>query len=134
VEEEGFGAVLVIAKHGPYSASATVESAAVRVYYSTASGSSTPDAALYASRKTDVTWQGAYREDPSDGAYARVSQELGELPRLPPSGLEKREVQLFVKNSRGLLPAPTPPSQESDPGIDAIEAVVSYRPCWIGRI
>jgi hypothetical protein len=133
IEASGFG-FAIQALNAASTEEIELTNLKVTVTFTYSTGSLPTDSVIYASRSAAVRWDGAYREDTSDGAYARVSQELGELPRLPPSGLEKREVQLFVKNSRGLLPAPTPPSQETDPGIDAIEAVVSYRPCWIGRI
>lgn len=107
----------------------------VTVYYSLSLTSLPVDAVLYDDRQTAVTWQGAFREDTTSTAYARVSEETGDLCRLPPSGLEERPVQLFVKNSRGLLASPsTNEAGEPDSGIDAIEAVVSYRPCYVGRI
>lgn len=107
----------------------------VTVYYSLSIFSLPVDAVLYDDRSASLTWQGAYREDTTSTANARISEETGDLVRLPPSGLEQRPVQLFVKNSRGLLASPaTNETGEGDPGIDAIKAVVSYRPAWIGRI
>lgn len=105
-------------------------------YFSFSTTALPVDAVLYAERSTEVQWQGAYREDPHSGAYARISEETGALPRLPPSGLEQRPVQLLAKQSRGLLPSATPPAQEADTdgNEDLIVAQVAYRPCWIGRI
>jgi uncharacterized protein (DUF433 family) len=107
----------------------------VTVYYSVSVSSLPVDAVLYDDGQAALTWQGAFREDRTTTAYARISEETGDLVRLPPSGLEERPVQLFVKNSRGLLPSPsTNEAGEADSGIDTIKAVVSYRPAWIGRV
>lgn len=100
----------------------------VRVYYSFSSGAITEDAVLYSTRVTAVRYDGSFRADTTSSAYVRVSEELGELFRLPPSGLEKRPVELWVKNSRGLL------GQTTDLGIDKIKATITYRPCFLGRI
>lgn len=106
----------------------------IKVYYSIGATAITQDAVLYSGRITEVRAEGCYREDPTTTAYARVSEETGDLPRIPPSGLEARAVELFVKNSRGLLanPALNEPG-EQDPGIDKIQAQVIYRPCYLGR-
>jgi hypothetical protein len=100
----------------------------IRVYYSIGGGSVLEDAVLYSERLSQVSYDGAYREDTATGAYVRVSEETGELFRLPTSGLEGRAVELLVKNSRGLL------GQTPDVGIDKIKAQVFYRPCFLGRI
>jgi hypothetical protein len=106
----------------------------MRIYYSFSSSSPAVDGVLYADRHALVSFRGSYREDTVSESYVAVSEETGDLMRLPPSGLEGRYVELLVKNSRGLLPSPaTNEDGESDPAIDAIEAVVSYRPCYLGR-
>ena len=46
-----------------------------------------------------------------------------------------QEVELFLKNTRGLLPGPAGEVTEPDVGpSDKIQAQVFYRPCYIGRI
>lgn len=100
----------------------------LRVYYSYSASALPEDAVLYSERSSEIRFDGCYREDTTSGAYVRVSEETGDLPRLPPSGLEGRPVELFLKNSRGELDG------AGDPGIDAIQAQVIYRPCYIGRI
>lgn len=100
---------------------------AVTVYYNLAGGVTAEDAVVYAERKLEVRFDGSYREDEGTEAYARISEETGDLARMPPSGIENKEVQLWLKPTRGLF-------DDVDPGIDAVTAQVIYRPCYIGRI
>lgn len=106
----------------------------VTVYYIVSETSVTEDAVLYSERVSEMRFDGAYREDTSTSAYTSVSEITGDLARIPPSGLEARAVQLFIKNSRGLLSGPSGEPPEQDAGIDAIQAQVHYRPAYIGRI
>jgi hypothetical protein len=53
---------------------------------------------------------------------------IGDLPRLPPSGLEARPVQLFVKPLRS-----DSSYDGSDPGVDAFTVQPYYRPCYMFR-
>jgi len=105
----------------------------IRVYYSFSASAVVEDAVIYSGRTAQVTSGGSYRT--ATTSYACVSEETGDLPRLPPSGIENRPCQLFVKNSRGLLPEPgSLTAGEADTGIDKIQAQAFYRPCYIGRI
>lgn len=135
INATNFGVAFWVLKEGSPATVWINAGVVVTVYYSLNLTSLPVDAVLYADRQTAVTWQGAFREDTTSTAYARISEETGDLCRLPPSGLEGRPVQLFVKNSRGLLASPsTNEAGEPDSGIDTIKAVVSYRPCYISRI
>ncbi len=49
----------------------------------------------------------------------------GELPRIPPAGLEGRTCEVFIKGSRGDF------GQLPDNGVDDISARVTYRPSWL---
>lgn len=60
--------------------------------------------------------------------YIRRGQAIGDLPRIPPSGLEGRAVELFVKPSRSDL------ANFTDNGLDSFTAQVIYRPCYLSRI
>jgi hypothetical protein len=135
INASNFG-VGFVAESGP--AEIIVQTASpvtVRVYYSIGASTITQDAVLFSERKTEIRTEGSYREDTASTTYARVSEETGALPRLPPSGFEKRPALLFVKNSRALLTTPgASESGEQDTGIDKIQAQVFYRPCYIGRI
>lgn len=59
------------------------------------------DAVIYANRTLELRTEGAYRVDVGGTAYGPVSHVVGSLPRIPPSGLESRTVQTFLKSSRG---------------------------------
>jgi hypothetical protein len=83
------------------------------------------DAALFGSRQTELRTEGHYREDAASGAYVPVSATLGDLPRLPPSGLESRPVELLVKPTRGDL------ATLADSGLDGFTTQVKYRPSFL---
>ncbi len=117
------------------SGSFAVDTVTIRVFYSIGATTITQDAVLYANRNSEIRGEGSYREDVTAAAYAQVSEQTGDLPRIPPSGMEQRPVQLLIKPSRGLLPEPGSRSAgEADPAIDKLQAQVFYRPCYIGRI
>lgn len=84
-----------------------------------------PDAVVYASQSAELRTEGMFREDATGTAYGPVSLVGGDLPRLPPSGLEGRKVELFLKGSRGDL------DQLPDTGVDDVSARVFYRPAWL---
>jgi hypothetical protein len=106
----------------------------ITIYYTFAGSAVLADSVLFASRASELRFDGAYREDLTTASYVRMSEETGDLPRLPPSGMENRVCQLLVKQSRGLLPAPGGQPVEADPAIDKIQAQIFYRPCYLGRI
>lgn len=91
-------------------------------------GSDPPTAVVDANDVTEVRSEGAFVG--SSGVYSPANVMVGDLPRIPPSGMEGRAAELFVKPSRGQFGAgPTP----NDPGIDSLKAQVIYRPCWLSR-
>lgn len=114
----------------------TLPAAKIKVYYSLGTISLEADAVIYANRVSEFRTEGGYREDPATEDYVRLSEENGDLVRLPTSGLEGRAVELLVKPSRGLLPEVTSsvPGSEPDGGIDKFTVQVKYRPCYLGRI
>jgi hypothetical protein len=81
---------------------------------------------VYASHTAEVRHDGIFRT-PDGTVYGPVSQVLGDLPRLPPSGNEARPVQVFAKPSRGDFDALT------DDGLDDLSVTVVYRPCYLSR-
>jgi hypothetical protein len=127
INAAGFGIGLKIVNHSGEPVTAAVIVVEVTVYYAFSASAVTQDAVLYADRETQLRTDGAFRESPATPSYAPVTECLGDLPRLPPSGLEGRLVELFVKNSRGEI-------NDLDEGRDSIAAKVFYRPCYLGRI
>lgn len=107
------------------------------VTYSFGTVGTAEDAIIYANKKAEVRTDGSYREASASSALSRISGELGDLARIPPSGIENRPVQLFVKQSREQLPkgsgGETVPGT-ADVGTDKLKAQIFYRPCWIGRV
>ena len=83
------------------------------------------DAVLYPNRSAQLRSDGAIRQDTGGTSYASVDTAYGAIPRLPPSGLENRKVELYVKASRGNF------DQDPDFGIDDVSAQVFYRPAWL---
>lgn len=95
----------------------------VTVYYTFASGFTVAqDASVFANQSTELRWDGMYRA--AVGVYGPANTPVGDLPRLPPSGLEGRPVQLFVKPSRGDL------NVLPDSGLDGMTVKVVYRPVY----
>jgi hypothetical protein len=82
------------------------------------------DAVLYASKTAELRTEGCWRSD-ANNVYGRESNVLGDLPRLPPSGLEGRTLQVFLKESRGNL------ANEPDAGIDDMSCRLYYRPSYL---
>jgi hypothetical protein len=116
-----------------------VTSVQIKIYYSFAGTTYVEDAVVYHGQHAELRSDGAFRanNEGSGGAYGRVSEETGDLPRLPPSGIENRPVQVFVKQSRGLMPEPGSgeTSGELDAGAtDNLKVKIVYRPCYLGRI
>lgn len=99
--------------------------ACTRTYDSFTAWVPTLDAVMFASQSAQLTTDGMFREDSAGVAYGPVSPKSGSLPRLPPSGLEGRKVELFLKGSRGDF------DQVPDSGIDDISAQAFYRPSWL---
>jgi hypothetical protein len=82
------------------------------------------DATLFANRSAELRTEGMFRQDTTGTAYG-PAPHVGDLPRIPPSGLENRKVELFLKASRGDF------DQIADSAIDDLSARVSYRPTWL---
>jgi hypothetical protein len=129
INEVGFGVAIWVEDLSAKGALYLLRSPVVTVYWAFAGVSYQEDAVLYSERLAQARFDGSWREDTTTTAYAPISEATGDLFRLPPSGLEGRAAELFVKNSQGLLvPA------AGDPGKDKLQAQVFYRPCYLGRI
>ncbi len=99
----------------------------VTVYYTFASGFSVAaDAVVYASQTSELRWNGMYRS-PGSSVYGPISVTTGDLPRLPPGGMENRPCRLLLKPTRGDL------NVLADAGLDAFTVTVAYRPTWLFR-
>lgn len=77
--------------------------------------------------RLNLRWDGVSRSIAGGAVFPPVGLPGGDLPRIPPSGLEGRAVQLFTKPSRGDL------QTAADSGLDAYSVQVSYRPSYIHR-
>lgn len=84
------------------------------------------DAVLYAGRSAELAWDGLNRKNSTGIAFGPVSHTSGDLPRLPPSGLEGRPVELFLKGTRGDLDQLPDPSAS-----DGLTARVFVRPTFL---
>jgi hypothetical protein len=100
----------------------------VIVYYAISAVAVQQDAVIFASRESQIRYDGSYREDKESTAMVRIAEETGDLFRIPPSGIEKSPVELLLKGSHGDF------REEPDDQIDKMKAQVFYRPCYIGRI
>ena len=126
INNSGFGvAISVIANQG-VAAVASVDAVRITVYYTLASGFTVAaDAVLAASKTVELRTDGMYRQGGGGTIYGPVSEVIGDLPRVPPSGLESRTLQVFLKASRGEF------NQEPDSAIDDLSAQIIYRPSFL---
>jgi hypothetical protein len=85
----------------------------------------TTDAAIFASQSAELSTTRMLREDSTGAAYSPISTVTGDLPRLPPAGMEGRTTEVMVKASRGDF------DTSPDSGIDDISTRVYYRPSWL---
>ena len=96
------------------------------VYYSLGTGFLvSQDAVIYASSTAEVRYDQMIREAPGGTVYGPVSNVVGDLARLPASGLENRPCQVFVKPTRGDF------NTVPDSGLDSFTVQPLYRPAWI---
>lgn len=84
-----------------------------------------PDAAVFASRTTELSTWNITRENSAGDAYGPTSRVTGDLPRLPAKGIDGRISEVMVKLSRGNL------GDSPDSGIDDLSAQAYYRPSWL---
>lgn len=86
------------------------------------------DAAIFGSRHAELRTDQNIREEAGGTLYAPMAPPIGDLMRLPPSGLEGRPVELLVKPTRGDF------ESHPDTALDGFTAQVIYRPCYLSRI
>jgi hypothetical protein len=126
INNSGFGFAWSVAAGN--AGSNQVDYMRLQVWYTLASGFTVAqDAVIYANETLELRHDGMFRQGPSAGPYGPVSQVVGDLARIPPSGVEGRPVQIFIKPTRGdgsVLP---------DDGLDGFTVQAIYRPAWIGR-
>lgn len=123
INNSGFGAVLAVNIQGN---DANVYFMHITIYYTLSSGfTAAPDAVIAASGTAELRSDGMYRQGGGGTIYAPVSSVIGDLPRVPPSGLEARTVQVFLKQSRGNF------ANEADSAIDDMSAKLIYRPSYL---
>lgn len=88
------------------------------------------DAVCFGNRSVELRTEGMFREgivtdDAPDAAYGPVSHVVNDLPRVPPSRLEGRDVELFLRPSFG--------DYEDKPEHGSVDYTVDawYRPSWL---
>ncbi len=118
------GGALASGKVGIYDAQ-TNATANTRTYNNFLVTTPTPDAAIFASQSAELSHRAMLREDSTGATYGPISDVIGDLPRLPPAGLDGRTTELVLKASRGDL------DTSPDSGIDDISARAYYRPSWL---
>jgi hypothetical protein len=108
---------------------AQVDAVTIAVYYYVGTGFTEPtDAVVKANRVMEVRTEGAYRQDASGVWSTPIADTVGDLPRLPASGLEARPVELTVRPSQSVLGAAPDPS-----AVGTFTVTPIYRPCWLSR-
>lgn len=132
INAAGFGFVIAAQTGAGGGSSISYIGAPVVTVFFTAGGfSASADAVCYSSRTAELRTEGMYRQDAAGVVEGSIAVVVGDLPRIPPSGLEGRAVELFVKPSRGDI------GQSSlavpDSALDTFTAQVKYRPSWLFR-
>ena len=126
INNSGFGCATYFTVGG--NASHSIDYMQVTVYYTLASGFTVvQDAVVYGSETLEIRYDAHYRQGPSSGPYGAVSQVTGDLARMPPSGMESRPCQIFIKPTRGDL------NTLADAGLDKFTVKPIHRPSWIFR-
>ena len=97
------------------------------VWYTLAAGFTVAQDTVIKASSTAELRTDAMVRDGGSGVYGVESNVVGDMPRIPPSGIENRPCELFVKNSRGDLTN----GQLADSGLDSISAVVKYKPSFL---
>ena len=128
INNSAFGIAFSFSNTTASSQELGVDCIQILVYYTLSSGFTVvKDAVIYANEACQVCYDGMYRQGPSSGPYGVVSQVVGDLARLPPSGMENRPCQVFIKPSRGDM------DTLPDSGLDSFEVQPLYTPAWIFR-
>lgn len=83
------------------------------------------DAVLFASQTARLTHREMLRKAPDGVAFGDIPIPIGDLPRIPVSGPERRPVQVCLKPSRGDFD-----TFADDAWDDGLGAELSYYPCW----
>lgn len=118
-----FGAAL--AANIPDGGAARFNQMKIFVYYTLSGGfTTTPDAVVHASQTAEVRTDGMFREDSTGSVYGQIAETIGDMPRIPASGMEETPVELFVKPSRGDFDG------RPDSGLDGFITQVIYRPVY----
>lgn len=126
INGSGFGMAVNITSFS--SGTFSVESALVDVFYSLGTGFFVAtDAVCYGGGGTvEARNDGAFRNAGSGSTvYGRVSRIIGDLPRIPPSGLENRPTELFLRPSRGDF------GTGADTSLDPLSIQAKYRPSYL---
>lgn len=95
-----------------------------RIYDNFAVWTPALDAVVFANRAAEIRYDQVLRQAQTGDGYGKLVP-TGDLLRLPPSGLENRPVELFVKTSRGDF------DELPDLADDPATVQLRYRPCWL---
>jgi hypothetical protein len=83
------------------------------------------DAVAFAGKTAELRFDGMYRESPSGYAFTQIGTVLGDLFRIPPSGMEGRKTEILIKGSIGDF------EQATDPTNLKLQARLRYRPSYL---
>jgi hypothetical protein len=80
---------------------------------------------INAGKSVELRTEGHFRKASGGTGYDLINAAVGDLPRVPSSGVEGQPVELFVKPSRGDF------DERADVAIDDISVQVFYRPSYL---
>jgi hypothetical protein len=127
VDASNFGIALSYEIDGVVPYSLEVVQVELTVYYFTGTGFPTDqDAVVYSEQTCELATDGMTRVNNNGAIPGPITNQIGDIPRLPPSGLEDRPVRLFLRMT------------ESDfntlpDSVDSFSVTVYWRPTYIDR-
>lgn len=99
--------------------------AASRTFYEYSAGVTLTNAVLFSGQDAEIRTDGVFREAATTSLLSELIVD-GDLPRIPPSGLEERPVELLFSLSRGNYD-----DQQDIIGPDSCSLVPKYRPSYM---
>lgn len=82
---------------------------------------------VYPTLSAEIRTEGAWSVPASGGGHFQVQQLQGDLPRIPPSGLEGRPAELLFRPSTGAVVNP----ENNDASLSTFTVQVTYRPSYM---
>jgi hypothetical protein len=127
INSSTFGVEIAVENTSGSSVSLRMEPGII-IEYAPTGGIISSDATVFANETLELRYDGMYRT--ADGTYyAPAANVIGDLARIPPSGMEDRPARVFVKPLRDNWVGTA-----QDPALDAFTVTPLVRPAYLSRI